>query len=1101
MTSYRAGQCRSVEDYAKQYPELADELQELLTALLILEKNAPHRDAVGRPPKEEQRAASAPREIGDFVILREIARGGMGVVYEAVQQSLGRHVALKVLSSPGLLNPSHLERFRLEARAAARLHHTNIVPVFGVGERDGLHYYAMQFIQGQSLDLVIGALRELRGEQKSEKSMPAANTRTWAVASELLTGKRQVSANGAVETLHVASTNGLPEDKPPVTPPSTTATETSLLPPSEFTSSQSGKEFYRSVARVGLQVAEALAYAHSEGVLHRDIKPSNLLLDAKGNVWVTDFGLAKAEGTEGLTQTGDFVGTLRYMAPERLEGWSDRRSDLYSLGATLYELLTLKPFLESDSRGQLVDKILHESPAPLSKLDRLTPRDLETIVHTAVAKEPASRYRTAAAMADDLRRYLKGEPIHARPIGRAERAWRWCRRNPVVAGLSAGVVLSLAVMLLLVSLYAVRERARALDLQQSLARQYLRRGQSLCEQGDLARGLHWLARSLQEAPEQSTALKDVIRENLAGWAQHWIPPRALLEHDATLRGLALSPNEKRAVTSTFGGILQFWSLETGEPMPLVRHHGPDVGRIAFSADGRRVVTCSFDDHTARLWNPETGTPLGVPLRHDGEVANAAFSPDGKLVATASHDKTVRFWNSTTGEPVGPPIQHDGPVSRVLFSCDGQRLVTAEFAAGIVRAWTVPDRVSTGTTIRHQTGFTDVAISPDGKTVVTGSHDKTARLWSVDSGLAIGAPMVHIDAVYCVAFSPDGQRVLTGSADGTARLWDATTAQPTDRILKHQDTVIAAQFSVDGKWILTGAWDGAARLWDAETGQLLSLPFRHSDSARVPLVALAGRTVLTGTNGSVAALWSAQPATSGGITPPRALVGTSLAFSADGSRILVLDENEWCATWWSPTTGQLERSMLGHREWLWAVALSADGKRAVIGGRGVNTAQLWSLENEERLLFNLPHADQVRAVAFSPDAKLVATACFDGTARLWSADGGQQVGPPLRHSTMVEDVGFSPDGKLVVTACSDGAARIWSVETRCQVGPELRHRESVLAATFSPDGRLVATGKPRQYGEILGCGHGASRGPGSRTAGMGRGRMFQSGRQGTRHGQY
>jgi WD40 repeat protein/serine/threonine protein kinase len=1058
MASYRAGKCKSVEEYAAQYPELANELQELLAALVILEENAPHRDNLGRPPKEQPHVRAAPREIGDFVILREIARGGMGVVYEAVQQSLGRHVALKVLSSPGLLNPSHLERFRLEARAAARLHHTNIVPVFGVGERDGLHYYAMQFIQGQSLDLVIGALRELRGKHQSDQTKPAADTRTWADASELLTGKLQISANGAVGSPLVASTNGSPEEATamPAEPAATAVTEGSLLPPSEFTSSQSGREFYRSVARVGLQVAEALAYAHSEGVLHRDIKPSNLLLDAKGNVWVTDFGLAKAEGTEGLTQTGDFVGTLRYMAPERLEGWSDRRSDLYSLGATLYELLTLKPFLECDSRGQLVDKILHESPTALSKLDRLTPRDLETIVHTAVAKEPASRYRTAAAMADDLRRYLKGEPIQARPIGRAERAWRWCRRNPVVASLSAGVVLSLAAMLILVSLYAVRERARALDLQENLARQYLRRGQSLCEQGDLAHGLHWLARSLTEAPPESTALKDVIRENLAGWEQQWVSPRAILEHDATLLTIALSPDGKRAVASTHGGILQFWSLETGELRPLKRQQGPDVGRIAFSPDSRRVVTAS-DDHAARIWDAETGTPVGVPLRHEDDVLDGAFSSDGKLVATASVDETARLWNSTTGEPISPPHKHDGPVNRVEFSLDGRRLVTAGYADGVVRFWSVPIGESIGTMIRNQSALTDVALSPDGMTVATGSDDKTARLWNANSGLPIGDPMRHLDSVRRVAFSPDGQRVLTGSADRTARLWDAKTAHPTDIVLQHQGGVLDAKFSADGIWILTGASDGAARLWDADTGELLGLPFRHTHSARVPIVALVGHTVLTETGGSEAVLWSALPSSSGGITPPRTLAGTSLAFSADGSRILALDENRKSAEWWSPKTGQLERSMVWPGELPWAIALSSDGKRAVVGGRLVSTAQIWALDDGERLLFNLPHADQVRAVAFSPDAKLLATACFDGKVRLWSAEAGQLVGRPLLHPTIVEDVSFSPDCTLVVTACGDGVARIWSVATGRQVGAELRHRELVLAASFSPDGKLVATG--------------------------------------------
>jgi WD40 repeat protein/serine/threonine protein kinase len=1060
MASYRAGERKSIDEYARQFPELADQLRELLAALVVLERNAPHRDAIGQASEVSNRA-EAPREIGDFVIVREIARGGMGVVYEAVQQSLGRHVALKVLSTPELINPVHLERFRFEARAAARLHHTNIVPVFGVGEHYGLHYYAMQFIQGHSLDLVISALRMLRGTSQPDHTPPDGDAFTFAAAKGMLTGQFRVGANQVIDPPPTANSNatpfGLTTEQPPKAPP--TVTDVSLSENSKPASSHSGREFYRSVARIGLQVAEALAYAHSEGVLHRDIKPSNLLLDAKGNVWITDFGLAKAEGTDGLTHTGDFVGTLRYMAPERLDGSSDRRSDLYSLGATLYELVTLQPFLKTGSSGQLIERIRNESPSAPSKHDRSIPRDLETIVLKSLAKEPTSRYRTAAAMADDLRRFLKGEPIHARPIGRVERAWRWCRRNPAVAGLSAGVIFSLAALLLFLAIYAARERARALDLQQSLARQYLRRGQLLCEQGDLAHGLHWLARSLAEAPRQSVALRDVIRENLASWSEQWAVPRAILEHPATLNNaIALSPDGKRAAVGGYRGMVQFWSVETGEPLPLVRRHSSDVSRVAFSPDGTRVVSACVD-HTAQLWDPATGAPVGDPLRHDDKVWDAVFSPDGKLVATASSDKTVRLWDCLTGKPVGSPIRHEDAVSHVMFSADGSRLLTAYNRSGIAQVWAVPINAPPIATIRYQAGFIDVALSPDGKVGVMGSDDNSARLWNADNGHFIGGAMHHADAVNCVAFSPDGKLVLTGSADGTARIWDTETAEPTGIVLNHQGAVRDVQFSVDGKWILTGSADGTGRLWDAQTGRLLGVPLRHAPGDNVTVVALAGSTVMTATNGSVAALWTVEPEISEGILPPRAVLGPTLAYSRRGDRILFADEREGSAvTWWSPGTDELYESNLWNRDsYLWAIALSADGRRVACGGLGEITAQIWSLENGEHLLFNLPHPDQVRAVAFSPDAKLVATAGFDGTARLWSVDSGQQFGPPLPHATMVEDVGFSPDGKLLVTACDDGAARIWSVETGRQVGLELRHRDSVLGATFSPDGKLVATG--------------------------------------------
>ncbi|HEX5473007.1 MAG TPA: serine/threonine-protein kinase, partial [Lacipirellulaceae bacterium] len=334
----RKGERPKIEEYVDQHPEFTEKLWSLLPAVALLERHV-------APTSVEDNCHSGPvpttpREIGDFTIIREVGRGGMGIVYEALQQSLGRHVALKVLSLPALVNPKHLERFRFEARAAARLQHSNIVPVFGVGEFNGLHYYAMQFIHGNSLHEVMCALRDC--DRNGGEDQPLAS-----------------DANAL---------NALP------------------------TWRRTSRDYYRRVARVGLQVAEALSYAHREGVLHRDIKPSNLLLDAAGNIWVTDFGLAKLEGSEGLTETGDFLGTLRYMAPERLEGVLDRRSDIYSLGATLYELLTLETFFETQSHAKLIERILNESPPAPSRLKRTVPRDLETIVLKAIAKQPADRY-------------------------------------------------------------------------------------------------------------------------------------------------------------------------------------------------------------------------------------------------------------------------------------------------------------------------------------------------------------------------------------------------------------------------------------------------------------------------------------------------------------------------------------------------------------------------------------------------------------------------------------------------------------------------------------------------------------------------------------
>ncbi len=297
---FRRGERPSLTEYTRKYPELAAEICEFFPAMAVMEQfgsvAAPTTGADSTLAGQEM---AVPRQLGEYRILRQVARGGMGIVYEAVQETLGRHVALKVLPLHGLLDPNHLERFRREAKAAAQLHHTNIVPVFGVGEHEGVHYFAMQFIQGQSLDSVLHELKEFRKKgDVSEKEDEKANL-TTSLSQALVTGRFD-----AVQEVPAVSA---------ATPQAASSTTSSNL-------GQPEAQYYRSVARVGVQVADALTYAHQQGVLHRDIKPANLLLDTRGTVWVTDFGLAKAEGSDELTSPGDIVGTVRYMAPERFHG-------------------------------------------------------------------------------------------------------------------------------------------------------------------------------------------------------------------------------------------------------------------------------------------------------------------------------------------------------------------------------------------------------------------------------------------------------------------------------------------------------------------------------------------------------------------------------------------------------------------------------------------------------------------------------------------------------------------------------------------------------------------------------------------------------------
>lgn len=393
----QSGEHVDLDAFLVEHAEHADEIRRLLPALALLVDLS--RSATTGQVVPGQAVLG---ELGDFQIIREVGRGGMGVVYEATQISLNRRVALKVLPFAATMDPRHLQRFRHEAQAAAMLHHPNIVPVHGVGCERGVHYYAMQLISGRSLADVVNEQRSLNGRLTNKSTAEYG-------------AKKQPSSNSPTVNVVAVTT----------------------------VKSQRGKDHFVSLARQIAHAADALEYAHSMGVVHRDIKPGNLLLDDNGHLWVTDFGLAKLETNASMTMTGDLIGTLKYMSPEQAlarHGLVDHRTDVYSLGATLYELLTLKPAVDGADKQEILKKIAFEEPVALRKLDKSIPAELETITLKCLAKEPAERYSTAKQLGDDLRYWLEDKPIKAKPPGLLDRAVKWVRRHSVGA-LAAGVIL------------------------------------------------------------------------------------------------------------------------------------------------------------------------------------------------------------------------------------------------------------------------------------------------------------------------------------------------------------------------------------------------------------------------------------------------------------------------------------------------------------------------------------------------------------------------------------------------------------------------------------------------------------------------------------
>ena len=439
-----------------------------------------------RPDAASPFASPHPERLGDYRILRVIGEGGMGVVYEAEHDSLKSRVALKVMHSRFRTDGSHLRRFRQEARSAARLHHTNIVPVFDFGEQDGICYYAMQYIDGVGLNEVLEDVRRLR-KDRSDAGPAGMEAGVDDRPTEPIGATASVAARSLLTGLFaIASATPTGSDVPTryfdlgqgdrTTPPAAidSASATPKVVASDGGSGSSSfagqpeSIYFREIARLGAQVADALDYAHRQGVVHRDIKPSNLLLDAHGNVWVTDFGLAKLVEGDDLSQSRELVGTLRFMAPERFRGVTDRRGDTYAVGATLYEMLALRPAFAERDQIRLINQVTHEPPAPLRQHDRRIPRDLETLVLKAMAKDPKDRFATSGELRDELRRFLEGRPIRSRPVGVYERSWRWCKRNPMLAAatIAAAVLLAFVVVSAPIAAWTYRFQLKALEIEQ-----------------------------------------------------------------------------------------------------------------------------------------------------------------------------------------------------------------------------------------------------------------------------------------------------------------------------------------------------------------------------------------------------------------------------------------------------------------------------------------------------------------------------------------------------------------------------------------------------------------------------------------------------------
>jgi WD40 repeat protein/serine/threonine protein kinase len=1078
MARCRRGERPAVSEYVDKHPDLAEQIRDLFPALVVMEDLGSVGGELTGPFAPKAFGDDAvPRQLGEYRILRQVGCGGMGVVYEAVQESLGRHVALKVLPFHAALTGTQLERFRREARAVARLHHTNIVPVFGVGEDKGVHYYAMQFIQGQSLDAVLQELKLLRFAQPdSPRTNPSPrHVLTVTVAQGLLKGQfpqQQPLADGAPPA------NGEPGDVPlaiasPMRKAGDDASPEIETHHAELTG-PSVSNYFRGVARVGVQVAEALEYAHRNGILHRDVKPSNLLLDTQGTVWVTDFGLAKADDSGELTNPGDIVGTLRFMAPERFQGQADPRSDVYSLGITLYELLTLRPAFDYTDKPQLIERVTYQDPPRPRQLDPQIPRDLETIVLKAIAKEPEDRYPTAAALADDLRRFLGDRPIQARRSSTAEQVWRWCRRNRALAVLTAAVVLLLLILAVGVPLAILLRGERNVALanleRAERAEQGLRTEQQRATAAAhlaQARAYRWSGqvgqrfKSLEELAPAARFRPSLELRNEALACLALTDVRRARSWNGVPAGttvLAFDARLERYARSDERGNLSVRRVADDQELALLP--GPDHHAyfLRFSPDGR-FLAAIYDQHVPGLYVWDWRRRQTILRSH--LFGYVDFSPDSlQLVLGEGEKGSIRFFDLTSGKEV-KRIASKPNYHAFAFDPSGRRLAVICHAAPRniqlydLESWKVV------TTLSHTEGFNSPSWSPDGHFLAATGGDACLYVWDVRTGKQQAVLRGHEGLPTAATFSHSGDLLASTAWDGTLRLWDPMTGRLLLTLPGGSGT-LPPRFSPDDRLLACTATGSEVELWEVGAGaacRVLHVPLTDGEIHSTALS--KDGPLLASASSDGVRLWDGQS----GREVARLAIGETrsvLFHPADGS--LFTSGSRGVYRW--PVAGDRDSPhglRIGPPRQLVAtpntgqMALNSDGRSLAVVDRGQARALVLNPAGGAQVQLR-PHL-QIARTAISPDGRWVATSTYWGrqsTIKVWDALSGQLVrdlpGEGLHGDAWAA---FSPDGRWLVL----GLGRIYRFYEVGSWQPGRTHprerADSAAYLAFAPDSKIVA----------------------------------------------